>query len=188
MAMVSERRRRLTREQQELVEANLNLAYYFARRIKAPLDLEQEDWEAECLLALVIAAESYDPAQGSLSNYVGVAVRTRRSHIINYYTQGKRTGKTVSFGGMEPFLASGTTAGHLVIVRDEQARCRNLVQCLPSPHREIITHRLEGKTFESIGASMGLTRERIRQLEFEAKRRMIRIDRVAQEKMQAARA
>lgn len=176
------RRRVLTRQQQELVEQNIPLAYWFAKRVKAPLDLTVEEWESECLLSLVIAAESHDPSVGSYSNYVGVVVRSRRSHIINYHTRLKRVGRTIALGNLEPFVAGSDSVEAEVISKDDQRKCRELIARLPMPHREIMQRRLLDETLDSIGQSMGLTRERIRQLETEAKRRMLRAFRQDEER------
>lgn len=176
------RRRVLTRQQQELVEQNIPLAYWFSKRVKAPLDLTVEEWESECLLSLVIAAESHDPSVGSYSNYVGVVVRSRRSHIINYHTRQKRVGRTIALGNLEPFVAASDSVEAEAISKDDQRKCRELIARLPMPHREIMQRRLLDETLDSIGQSMGLTRERIRQLETEAKRRMLRAFRQDEER------
>jgi len=180
--MSRSRNRVLTREQQELVEQNISLAYWFSRRMRKPADMTHEEWESECLLALVIAAESYDPELGSFSCYVGVCVRSRRSHCVNYYTRSKRTGKTIALGKLEPLVASSECVDAKAISRDEQRWCRELVARLPQPHRCIMLRRLANETLKEIGNSLGLTRERIRQLEHESMRRILRFIRCDEER------
>lgn len=69
------------------------------------------------------------------------------------------------------------TPAQYVEMTDAQIRLKKLLECLDNKQKEIITLRYgldtgEERTLEVIGSMMGVTRERVRQLEEEALKRM----------------
>lgn len=168
----------LTAEQQVLVEKNIPLAYYFAKRMSAPKGMSREDWEAECLFALVICAGSYDPSRGKFATLMNWTVRSVRQRIYKYCDRSSRAGKTVSLSGVEKFIGRRVEVDTDLLHEDAQAKCDELLRRMPARHAAVIRRRMAGETLTSIADSMGLTRERVRQIECEGMRRMVRVDRI----------
>lgn len=175
---VKRKRSPLTPEQQQIVADNMRLAFKFSRIIPKPGDMSRDEWQAECLYALVLAAEAWQPSRGALSTMVHWLVRyVRWNHIRRSHTQCRGFGRTQSLGGLEEVIGEEVEQDHGLIWVEVKDQADQLITSLPPTHRHVIRERMEGKSLQEIGQEIGRSRERVRQIEFEALRRMYRFAR-----------
>ena len=173
------RRTPLTPEQQQLFADNIRLAYKFSRTVRAPGDMSREEWQAECLYALVLAVETWNPSRGALSTMVHYLVRYARfNHIRRLHTKRRGFGQTRALGDLEHHLGREADLDSGMEMDEVRVQADRLISTLPAIHQQVIRGRMAGRTLKDIGSDFGVTRERARQIEFEAMRRMFRFARV----------
>ena len=179
-----------------LVRANLRLVVRIARGY-ARRGGSLPDLIAEGNLGLMRAADSFDPTSHDtrFSTYASYWVKQAVKRHMQYdrvvhipaYLQGKagaghkhaafaEAAKTVyGFGDHDE---PGTVAEPAAAADDsreiaERAEVvRRALARLDDRSREVVLRRLDGETLKSIGAGMGRTRERVRQIEADAHARL----------------
>ena len=109
----------MTPEQQRMVEDNLALAHYEARKYRAPLSMDYEDWLGECLVLLVQAVRYYEPQKGTLSTLMDRLVYLRRMDLKRQRQSIKR--KTHYDAVSLDQMAGDNTLGEQVLVDHDRA-------------------------------------------------------------------
>jgi len=64
----------LTPEQRQLVEDNINFAYYMAQKLHRKVYMEYEELVSACLEGLVKAARDYDPDKSKFTTFATIAI------------------------------------------------------------------------------------------------------------------
>lgn len=188
-------------ERNALVVANLRLVGWVLRQRfqrKTPgCDDDDDLFQVGCI-ALMRAAELYDPeALGGhgrkFSSYAVPAIhRAMTAHLLHTdslvaiptHVLGEERQELVERlrpGRVSPWgyvLARDTAnPAQETIDRDELRRKREWLRWalgrMPPDRRRVMELRLAGKTLVEVGQVMGLSRERIRQLESDARRRLL---------------
>ena len=107
----------MTLEQQRMVEDNLALAHYTARKYRAPYGMDYEDWLGECLVLLVQAVRWHDPKLGTLSTLVNRLVYLRRLDLNNKLNSKKRQNQTTSIGQI---IGDESAVGQALLDHDDR--------------------------------------------------------------------
>lgn len=133
--------------------------------------MTHDEWQAECLFALVLAAETYDSTKGKFSTHAGWQVRYVQKERAREF-QYKRKERPLE--KVQDFL--GTRLDHAVGIRRQDAadQASHLIRCLPPAMADIMRRRMTGLTQQAIADQIGMTKQRVDQLEKESVRRMYR--------------
>jgi RNA polymerase sigma factor (sigma-70 family) len=165
----------MTPDQQELVNTNLNLAYYFSHQWQAPRGMCQADWTAECWYYLTMAAIKFDPAQSK--NFPGYATKVMQNGW-------KACQKRMGFKCRD--ISRVVACSHEVDVVDYRDQTtgdavdeaavlvRGIIQRLPLRWQPVITLRLRGKSYSHIGRVLRCSKETVRKQHDMALRYMAR--------------
>jgi len=162
---------------QALVESCVPWMRKLARRACA--DQQQlDDLTQVAIVALIECLEDFDPGRARLTTYaVRPAIwRMRRemnaagsvvSRSQNKNRKFARAWETAAHVGELPagLLARYHDPAHDALLRDDLAQLAAVLRRLPPRLADILTRRAAGQTLQSIGSDLGVTRERIRQLE-----------------------
>jgi len=155
--------RPMTPDQQELVNSNLNLAYYFSHQWQPPRGMCQADWTAECWYYMTMAAIKFKPSQSK--NFPGYATRV----MMNGW---KCCQKRMSFQCRD--ISRVVACSHEVDVVDYRDQTtgdavaeaadvvRGIIQRLPLRWQPVITLRLRGKSYSHIGRVLRCSKETVR--------------------------
>lgn len=182
--------RMLTDAERDVVDANKGLVYAVALMMSRDGQPDDDDVQAG-MLGLMRAVTDFDPSRGfTLGTY-------SREWIINNIRRHRLDDRLIHTPRYLDGLEGHKYEGHVVrAVRvgrfggpDESSPCepwtldpepddrvddalRDAVARLPDREREVVRRRMAGETLKAIGESMGLTRERIRQIERDAHARL----------------
>lgn len=179
-------------ERNPLVERNLKLAYKFAGRYargySGPLF---EEYLSHATLGLIEGAERWDAGRGiGFATYCVYWIRRRilegirgrcLIHIPHYYTFAERRGLEARLRpGPIPAEEWGPAAREgagVVEEEDERRRRREKLEALlgrlDARDREVLRRRFFlGETLDEVGARVGVSKERVRQIEQKAVRRL----------------
>lgn len=180
---------RLTDEQRDFIEGHLGLAGLLA--IRANPGRDADDSFQDAVFGLARAVRAFDPSKGKFSTYayrpireeVGVGLET--AGVVRVPRRGGRrptdspatvaaaalARRTVTFSSLEaetgikfdpPHVADGPDAETIEAVR-------RVLATLPARSRDVLRMRMDGMTFVAIGAALGITQERARQIEARGK-------------------
>lgn len=152
----------LTAEQQALVSDHVRLAWKYSKTNRPPPGMSFEDWESECLLALVLAARNYKPGLGfKFSSFVYKCFRSRWGKV---YQQNQRqkvaAHQTVRLELMEVLIPD--SRAQFIEAQAAKAQLDFLMAILPDSDKEILFRRMDGEPLESIGQSIGISKEGVR--------------------------
>jgi RNA polymerase sigma factor (sigma-70 family) len=182
--------RMLTDAERDVVEANRGLVYDVAIMMARGGDADEDDVQAG-MLGLIRAVQDFDPSLGyTLGTYsrdwiINKIRRHRHDDRLIHtprYLDGRDDHKCQGY--VERAVRAGRFSGPEEGVPDEpwtldaepddgiDAALRDAVAGLPERERRVVERRVAGETLKAIGESMGLTRERIRQIEREAHARL----------------
>lgn len=175
-----------TQNRNQLVKDNMPLVYHIAKKFKAlPPDLNFEDFVQEGMLGLIHAAGKFDSSLGvKFGTYAG---RCITAFILNFVGNRKRTRarKFIFISGDAPAHPGEDTSlfnnlsdeaespEECVVQEDFEAKraeaVHSALRALPERER-IVTefYFLQSYTLEQIGAEIGVTRERVRQIKEKA--------------------
>lgn len=154
----------LTAEQQALVISNTRLAYKASKMIRAPLGMSKEEWEAECLFALVLAAEGWEPERGSFPTCIFYMVKVVKNKWVKYREAKCRSvWQTQALGVSERLIGKRQAFDDNLRAADLRGFNARVIAELPERWRFIMEGWLAGKTYEEIGAERGVTRQAIEQ-------------------------
>lgn len=110
---------------------------------------------------LCIAATSYDKKIGPFSTYAFLSMLRNRWHLYTFQTYGKRDcRRTVAIGDDATWLMDQRNYCSDAD-REDAKYCLSLMD---EREIKIVSRRVEGETFADIGRSMGICRERVRQI------------------------
>lgn len=157
----------LTEDQRLLVEQNKALAHRYANSHRVPFGMDKEDWHSECLLQLVRAATTYDPARGAFSTWAWVYMDLILPHWAAYWSaecRAKVRTKTLGDVTVRGLADAESNAVGGMIWDDVQKQYEKLMSALPADWREVVRQVVaEEKTFRAIGAERGVSRQAIEQ-------------------------
>jgi RNA polymerase primary sigma factor len=145
-----------------MVADNIGLAYAMARRFRR--NIPEDDAVSDCMMGLAQSARWFDPQRGfKFSTYACRAMLVEMIKRREKIARQARLVKTVDLTGDR--APDQRPDGSLrVDARDAWL----LIDKLPSRIGFVIRQRMEGKTLQAIGDVLGLTKERVRQMELEA--------------------
>lgn len=155
---------KLTPDQQELVTANLGLAYGYARRSRPPAGMDSDEWEAECLYRLCKAAGSYEPSLGwKFSTYALRCLQSGWCHVATHRGRECRDWRRVTnLGEWDSFAVEPRPL--LDPAQDSRKQLERLLATLPDKERAVLEGVVRGEILAQIGRKIGVTRERVRQI------------------------
>jgi len=162
----------LTAEQQTLVSDNLLLAWKYAKTNRPPPPLSQDEWESECLMVMVIAARGFDSQRGfKFSTYAYQCFRHRWMRLHERHEFLKKKGlETIPLGELEKSIKDERKQEAKALEVWEEANI--LLDILSRRERHVIRQRMSGMRLRKIGERLGLSRERVRQIESGAMEKM----------------
>lgn len=182
--------RMLTDAERDVVEANKGLVYAVALMMSRDGQADDDDVQAG-MLGLMRAVTDFDPSLGyTLGTYSRdwIISKIRRNrhddHLIRTprYLDGldghKYEGHVVRASRVGRFDGPEEGAAGEPWILDAEpddgidAALRDAVAGLPERERRVVERRVAGETLKAIGESMGVPRERIRQIEREAHARL----------------
>lgn len=165
-----------------IVEANLRLVFSLAKRFAGADSDEFHECVAEGNFALMRAVELFDYSRGNrFSTYAHHAIR--RQLLQRIQAESRRRERFVS-GGEEAAAELDRDEGRAI--RDDervqvaQLAVQDLMPCLTDRERAVIEVRFglgdhqKPQTYEEIGRRMGVSKERVRQLQMRALQKMAR--------------
>ena len=183
--------RTMTAQECELVEANLKLVPYvvnknlWCREIYGTID----DAISAGYIALCHAAQGYTPSRGRFSTYACMAIfrELARGRQLSNNKCRKAPGPVLSLDRKIP--GTDRYLGEVIPARGDLER--EMIAQATAERLEAMAHRrglsrafrivrrvADGETLKSIGDSMGLTRERARQIYADARRDIRRLERI----------
>lgn len=140
----------------------------------------------EAYYAVIRAVDSFDAEHSTLSTYVTRpviwALQHHNCHLVKlpdsvFKKKDEAVLKTTYREFSNDDLVDGETTLDVVLMREEDSEVKNLVNSLMSilteREKDIILRRLDGETLLDIGTSYGVCKERIRQIETAAKKKML---------------
>ena len=156
---------KLTSDQQKLAADNIRLAYKFAKKNSPPGGMDQDEWVSECLHRLCLAARTYKPELGwRFSTYAVRCLRTGWCSVQTHNTRGMRDYRLRrTIGELAtniPDYSEPRTCPDEV-----RAQLDGLLSTLPERERLVLKSRAQEKTLTEIGKELGITRERVRQIQ-----------------------
>jgi len=164
------RSRPLTAAEQQLVADNVGLVHGHLIRRFGSQHRQWDDLRQEGVLGLVEAAKRFDPARGTrFSTYADWWVRNKVDSFIRARVRS-RVG-SASFDDDDDDLGIGEPVdtfdpiGELEDYEAADVLARAAVRVLNDREREVLSRRADGETLQVIGATLGLSKERIRQIE-----------------------
>ena len=163
----------LSEYQIQLILDNEKLIYYLACKFRSKF-LTHEEAVAECSYIICRVAKIYKPELNyKFTTIATVAWRRHLGRISDVYSAVKngyrisRTWQSVptESGLRDEEFASDYDHCESIAVREEVQIMRNILSTLPTKTQEVLASRMEGKTLAEIGKEIGVTRERVRQIE-----------------------
>ena len=187
---------RSVEERNALVEANVRLVGHvlqqFARRYVVPWVAGDPDLYQDGLTGLIRAAELYDPARGtrfstyacrSIFDAVMKGVKRAEPAWIPEYIHGEERAEIrerLRPVRLDQDNSDGDTLAALVPARGPEEPPtrydleRVLARCGTERERQGIAGRARGETLDEVGRRLGITRERVRQIQRAATERLRR--------------
>lgn len=170
---------RLSNERRDLAEQWIPAAYKFARRAQHVYGMSEEDAEMTAFDALLRAAAAWDPAKAKFSTYLWKSLYIAFPHAMRMRSQ--RHEKALAAGGAEIGLYSHE---HPVPDRPRRQTITGTIEdldailatgCLDHDPRyeAILRMRASGIGLKECGTALGLTKERVRQLQMKATSRIL---------------
>jgi RNA polymerase sigma factor (sigma-70 family) len=153
----------------------------FYRRLKC-LGIDMDEAVGEAKLALLRAARGYRPELGfCFSTYASQSIRRSLAQLCKGYAR-KRLSKTMvslssairdGRGSLCDLIEDPRAPERMSL--DHRELCdllREAVRQLPARSRTVVEMVMNGSTLQDVGASLGVTKERARQIFIEAKDRL----------------
>lgn len=130
------------------------------RRAAAKREIADEDGLQSGRMAALKAVREHDPRRGSLDNIAWRWISTRLDREASRRVRQKRLDAIAS----ELSLASGDA------ISEDAIDLHTAIYHLPEREGKIVRARMAGFTLDDVGAAVGVSRERVRQLELRAHR------------------
>lgn len=159
-----------------LIESNLRFVVKIVFRYWSP-GLPMMDMISEGCIGLIKAAKTYDSSKGfRFLTYAGDAIAQAVVKAIESYKRYEHDSLDDAIYGGE----TETSQRDVLISKDVQGddtvffnQVRDILDCLNDRERMIITLRFwDGFTYDAIGLRAGISRERVRQIEARALRKL----------------
>lgn len=163
----------LSEYQIQLVLDNEKLIYYLACKFRSKF-LTHEDAVAECSYIICRVAKIFKPELNYKFTTIAAVAWRRHLGRIGYVYGAPTNGYRISShwqsvptdsGFHEDNLKSNYDHCEMVAVKEEVQIMRNILATLPTRTQEVLALRMAGKTLAEIGKEIGVTRERVRQIE-----------------------
>jgi RNA polymerase primary sigma factor len=156
--------------------------YDTGKTIRFPVHVAEKVAKLRKVERRLIAAHGTPPSLAKLANALGWPIeQTEEMHAHSRMSYAHIDEEPDEDAGRPPLVLVDTAASphDLLEMREMQRIVRDVVSALPEREREIIERRFgldrrsdEGETLAEIGDDQGVTRERIRQIEAKALRRI----------------
>lgn len=174
---------RITRLRNRIAELHLPLAIHTASRARRPISLEHDDLVQEACLGLLRAVEMFDVSRGyCFSTYacrwLDQSIRRAlqdKDALVRVPPSALRRGAAYSVAipvSEELGGADGTTPLDQLLAVERQDATRRAMVHLEPRLAKVIAMRLHGRTLKQVGQHLGVTRERVRQLQGSAVRKL----------------
>lgn len=172
---------KLTKDREHLVLENQGLIYSCLKKLQIKQsDPDYEDFASIGKIGLVKAAIYYNPEEGVVfSTY---AVTTIHNELCNYFQRGQKSVKAISYDtviGGEDDSIPYTIQDKIIDKHDLYEQVEDADECawmlgiilnsLQNDRRMVLLYRLGNQTLQQIADKMNLTRQRIGQIEEEAR-------------------
>lgn len=168
------------------------LCVFMARRRlrHLPPGMDIDEAVQVCRLAVMDAIRKYQPGKSTFGAYASIWMRARLTQAIEVEAAGvvprvmdRTTWKLKAAGRAIPLdrgpsdepapidaLSDGAVPPDAQLAADQRRTLmRRAIGKLKNPrHRAVVWSRLEGRTLAEVGAELGVSRERVRQIEEEA--------------------
>jgi len=163
----------LSTEQKMIVERNLGLVGLFVQTHSGP-GMETTEVFQIAALALMGAVQTWEPSLGALSSWAFQKMRAalqstiRRQCLVRGVRPPPRCVSLFDTLDDEGLALEERIADPKAVQPDETANTMRILSVvLPKKrrHREVLQRRAVGFTLQEIGQLLGLTRERVRQIE-----------------------
>jgi RNA polymerase sigma factor (sigma-70 family) len=178
-------RQPLTKEQQELATQNHSLARALARRMRYAWPGAQDEFESAALLALVEAAQAFDPTRGVkfttfAHHRISGALRDLKRELYSHGGRGdvasRRAG--TGFHDVQSLGIDSEAHGHLIGAEADEPvgtelenldTIENWIRQLPRPHALAFRHiYLDGKSKEETARLVGCSKAYLTRLHQQA--------------------
>lgn len=180
--------KRLTRYRQRLVEDNVRLVYWHVgKRLKGFHPDVVDEAVAQCMLGLIRAAQLFDKRRKADRTGKTVKFGTYAMYWVKCFFQRwtDRRVKEQATGGMqlscvgrrddgEQWEPASRDKGEAEAVTDHDAAARLLKWLTPRQRMVMEMRYFECLTLSQVGDRLGVTRERVRQIEEQAKTKLRR--------------
>lgn len=165
----------LTPEQQDLVNDNIGLAGFFVKRYP-PKHLDSDDAYAESLLVLCRAAKHFRPELQIKFSTFAASCWVHFLMTIRDKVRAKRNGywETLEIEEMSirddetsavaSFASDTEQADKIASAREDVAMMLKLIHGLDERSGQVVMRRIGGENMAEIGKSLGVSRERVRQI------------------------
>lgn len=169
---------------ERLVNENIKLAQYFANKA---IHLDPDEALSRALRGLLEAAQRFDPSRGKFGTYAAYQIKSHIQRITREQQAKRRGGEFFKVSLQDHLDDEGRELGELVAdpnadplrsIEDDNnsAFIAEALSQVDARTAEIMRRRFgvggDEETLEQIGQSLGVTRERIRQLERKGLRRL----------------
>ena len=156
----------LNLEQQKLIEDNIKLAFKFSKRFPPPFDLNQDEWQSECMVFLVHAARRYKPSKSQFSTYAWISMKFGMcDHFRNIKADKRDCRKTQRIGEDEDFGFEDFSIRNKIKLEELREQLLILIKQMPKPlWQEVWMKRMDGKEREEICTEIGLTKNQIKNI------------------------
>jgi RNA polymerase sigma factor (sigma-70 family) len=159
-------------ERNLLVTQNCRLSYFSSKRWAGQFGLDLEDARAECNLVLIRAAELWRSEGGK--TFAGYAVMAMYNQLVNCSKKERRRGTARLIEDCWEWQADPKQRdpAEIVVDRAELTRLRDAIARLDPRPRKVMEARAAGETSHRIAEGMGVSRQRVEQIEQTARERL----------------
>lgn len=132
-------------------------------------ELEKQDALQEAVFYAWQSLGKFDPERGEAALYFYFAMKMTMQGMRQRAGRLKRQGKTYVLSHAEDYESAAPSPERYAMAREEWAIVERKAAELSPRHKDVLRRRLEKETLQSISDDYGLSRERIRQIEMQAK-------------------
>lgn len=157
-----------TEIRKEIVRKNLGLIGNILKKWKIPHEY-WDDGIQEGALGIIQAIETFDPSRGKkFTTYASWKIIGRVTRVRAVSMRNARRFKGLRYEAYEPSLFGRDDSGDRAIRNETRAIVAKKLKMLDKRHRFVVVSRAKGRTMKQIGESLGISKERVRQLEMRA--------------------